>query len=71
MKLAHAQRAPMRQVQVLPLDLAEIATLPEAAATAKSFFGEVGDSDNLVLASVCFFFLWLLWYAIARLVTSG
>eukprot|EP00435_Cladocopium_sp_Y103_P030618 s2025_g7.t1 len=34
------------KVQVLPLDLAEIATLPEAAATAKSFFGEVGILIN-------------------------
>lgn len=61
----------MRQVQVLPLDLAEIATLPEAAATAKSFFGEVGILTTPSWLQCVFFFLWLLWYAIARLVTSG
>ena len=32
----------MRKVKVLPLDLAKIDSLPQAAAEAKNFFGEVG-----------------------------
>lgn len=46
----------MRQVQVLPLDLAELATLPEAAATAKSFFGEVGILTTSSWLQCVFFF---------------
>ena len=46
----------LRQVQVLPLDLAELATLPEAAATAKSFFGEVGILITLSWFQRLFFF---------------